>query len=55
MSDDVCTLIEKEQARTAAVAKVQSLINEGLASGISDRSPEQILKMARGGAASRHS
>jgi len=35
-------LIREEQEKAAAIAEIQALIDEGLESGISDRTPEQI-------------
>ncbi|RYE59823.1 MAG: type II toxin-antitoxin system ParD family antitoxin [Hyphomicrobiales bacterium] len=35
-------LIREDQARAEAIAELQALIDEGLASGISDRTPEDI-------------
>ena len=46
-SDYVRDLIRKDQDRAAKIARLQTLINEGLASGISDRSMEEILEEAR--------
>lgn len=51
--DFIRTLIEREQAKALAVAELQALVDEGLASGISDRSQQEILEMARRRVASR--
>jgi antitoxin ParD1/3/4 len=41
-SDYLRDLIRKDQERTEAIEELQALIDEGLESGISDRTPEQI-------------
>ena len=41
-SDYIRDLIREDQERREATAELQALINEGLESGISDRTPEQI-------------
>jgi len=41
-SDYIRDLIREDQARREATAELQALIDEGLESGISDRTPEQI-------------
>jgi antitoxin ParD1/3/4 len=41
-SDFIRDVLRKEQERQVAIAEMQALIDEGLASGISDRTPEQI-------------
>jgi len=46
-SDYVRDLIRRDQERAARVAELQRLIDEGLASGISDRSPAALLEAAR--------
>jgi antitoxin ParD1/3/4 len=38
----VVDLIREDQERAEAIAEIQTLIDEGLESGISDRTPEQI-------------
>ena len=45
-SEVVRDILRQEQRRRAAVAEMQALIDEGLASGISDRTPEQIRQDA---------
>jgi antitoxin ParD1/3/4 len=46
-SDYVRDLIRRDQERAAAIAELQRSIDEGLASGISDRSKADILREAR--------
>ena len=46
-SDYVRDLIRRDQERAASIAALQDLITEGLDSGISDRSPSDILQAAR--------
>lgn len=46
-SDYVRDLIRKDQDRSRAMAEIQALIDEGLASGISDRSMDDVLAEAR--------
>lgn len=46
-SDYVRDLIRRDQERAGRVAEMQRLIDEGLASGISDRSPAALLEAAR--------
>ncbi len=46
-SDYVRDLIRRDQDRQAAIAELQCLVDEGLASGVSDRSMDQILEAAR--------
>ncbi|MEM0987351.1 MAG: type II toxin-antitoxin system ParD family antitoxin [Pseudomonadota bacterium] len=46
-SDYIRDLIRRDQDRDAKIAAMQRLVDEGLASGISDRSPEDIRAMAR--------
>lgn len=45
-SEFIRDLVRGEQRRRAAVARFQKLIDEGIASGISDRSVEDIWKEA---------
>jgi len=46
-SDYVRDLIRRDQARSDKLAELQRLITEGLESGVSDRSKEDILQAAR--------
>lgn len=46
-SDYVRDLIRRDQERGAKFAEMQRLITQGLDSGLSDRSPEQVLEAAR--------
>lgn len=46
-SDYVRDLIRRDQERAQGLAELQRLITEGLDSGISERSPQDILKAAR--------
>lgn len=46
-SDYVRDLIRRDQERVGATAELQRLIDEGLASGISDRSKDDLLREAR--------
>lgn len=46
-SDYVRDLIRRDQERTDKIAAMQKLIDEGLASGVSDRSMDEILLEAR--------
>ena len=48
--DYVRKLIRRDQERMAAHEEMQKLITEGIESGISDRTPEQLLKSARAAA-----
>lgn len=41
-SDYIRDLIREEQDQASATAELQKLIDEGLASGISERTPEEI-------------
>lgn len=50
-SDYVRDLIRRDQERAAALRELQAAIDEGLASGISDRTPEQIREYALAGMA----
>jgi antitoxin ParD1/3/4 len=40
-------LIRRDQERSAKLAELQILIDEGLSSGVSDRGPAEILAEAR--------
>ena len=46
-SDYVRDLIRRDQERAAKLEELQRLITEGIESGISDRSMEDILRAAR--------
>ena len=46
-SDYVCDLIRRDQERADKLAELQRLVTEGLESGVSDRSKEDILQAAR--------
>ncbi len=46
-SDYVRDLIRRDQERTDKIAAMQTLIDEGLASGISTLSKDEIFEMAR--------
>lgn len=46
-SDYVRDLIRRDQERSDKLAELQRLITEGLESGVSDRSKEDILQAAR--------
>ncbi len=46
-SDYIRDLIRREQDRAAKIANMQRLVTEGLESGITDLSKEDLLKIAR--------
>jgi antitoxin ParD1/3/4 len=46
-SDYLRDLIRRDEERTLAIAEMQALIDEGLASGVSDKSPEDVFEEAR--------
>ena len=46
-SDYVRDLIRRDQDRLAKLAELQRLVDEGLASGISTRTPEEIRQLGR--------
>ena len=46
-SDYVRDLIRRDQDRAVKIAHMQALIDEGLASGVSDRSKEEIRRAGR--------
>lgn len=46
-SDYVRDLIRRDQERSDKLAELQRLITDGLESGVSDRSKEDILQIAR--------
>ena len=46
-SDVVRDLIRREQVRAEKIANMQRLIDEGRASGISDKTPRQIFEEVR--------
>lgn len=49
-SDYVRDLIRKDQERATKIAELQRLIDEGLESGISTRSVDEVLRAARAAA-----
>ncbi len=46
-SDVVRDLIRREQVKAEKIANMQRLVDEGRASGISDRTPREIIEAAR--------
>lgn len=46
-SDYVRDLIQRDQERVAQIGELQRLIDEGLASGISGRSEDEIRRLGR--------
>ena len=50
-SDYVRDLIRRDQERTSKLAELQTLITEGIESGISDQSMSDVLQAAREAAA----
>lgn len=46
-SDVVRDLIRREQVKAEKIANMQRLVDEGRASGISNRTPRQIINAAR--------
>ena len=46
-SDYVRDLIRRDQDRAAKIAELQRLIDEGLATGISTQSPDEIRQLGR--------
>ena len=46
-SDVIRDLIRREQVKAEKIAHMQQLIDEGRASGISDKTPRQIIEEAR--------
>lgn len=50
-SDYVRDLIRRDQDRTDKIARMQALVDEGRASGVSDRNMDDILADARNRAA----
>ena len=46
-SDVVRDLIRREQVKAEKIANMQRLVDEGRASGISNRTPRQIIDAAR--------
>ena len=46
-SDYVRDLIRKEQVKAEKIANMQRLVDEGRASGVSDRTPRQIFEAAK--------
>lgn len=43
----LAALVMRDRKRQEAIARVQAAIDEGIASGISPHSPEEILEIAR--------
>lgn len=54
-SDYVRDLIRRDQERAAKLAELQRFVTEGLASGVSTRSKDDIRRLSREAAASRRS
>ncbi len=54
-SDVVLDLIRREQIRSEKIAAMNRMVEEGLASGISDRTVEEVLEEARRKALARAS
>ncbi|MFD1331374.1 type II toxin-antitoxin system ParD family antitoxin [Methylopila musalis] len=52
-SDYIRDLIRRDQEKQASIAELQRLIDEGRASGVSDRSMADILRDARAAAMAR--
>ncbi|MBP7003222.1 type II toxin-antitoxin system ParD family antitoxin [Amaricoccus sp.] len=52
-SDYVRDLIRRDQERAAKIARMQRLLTEGLESGVSDESMDDILASLRAGTAER--
>ena len=46
-SDYVRDLIRRDQDRLAKIAELQRLVDEGLASGVSSRTPDEIRQLGR--------
>ena len=46
-SDYIRDLIRRDQDRAAKIAEMQRLVTEGLESGVTDRSMDEILKLGR--------
>ncbi|MEA1052198.1 type II toxin-antitoxin system ParD family antitoxin [Lamprobacter modestohalophilus] len=53
-SDYVRDLIRRDQERAAKQAELQALISEGLESGVSNRSMDEVLDAARAAAKRDH-
>lgn len=49
--EENASVIRRDQARLAKIAELQRLVDEGLASGISIRTPDEIRQLARDRAA----
>lgn len=49
-SDYVRDLIRRDQERTDKIAHMQKLVDEGLTSGVSDRTADEIFENARAAA-----
>jgi antitoxin ParD1/3/4 len=52
-SDYVRDLIRRDQERAKAIAELQHIVDEGLASGVSDQSFDEIIAAARAEADAR--
>jgi antitoxin ParD1/3/4 len=52
-SDYVRDLIRRDQARAEGIARIQRLLTEGLESGVSDESMDDIAAAGRGEASER--
>ena len=52
-SDYVRDLIRRDQERSDKLAELQQLLTDGLESGVSERSKDDILQVAREGLAAR--
>ena len=46
-SDYVRDLIRRDQERAGKLSELQALIDEGLGSGVSDRTPDDIRRLGR--------
>lgn len=53
-SDYVRDLIRRDQERTAKIAHMQGLVDEGRASGVSEKSVEEIFEEAKADHERRH-
>jgi antitoxin ParD1/3/4 len=53
-SDYMRDLIRRDQERAASIAELQALIDEGIASGVSDRTFDEVVTEARAQADAEH-
>lgn len=53
-SDYVRDLIRRDQERGSRIAALQTLVDEGVESGVGDRSVEEIVEAARAAAKREH-